>query len=169
MEVARQAFAECGTDLTMEELARRAEVGVGTVYRHFPTKETLLDALLADQLAMLVENTRAALAEDHAWEAFRQLVRDGAEMQARDVSFCEVIMARKAESGSDAVIRLRTELDAEMGKLLERAKGEGRMRPDFEISDVGTLFASIAGAVRVSGEGDAWRRQVEFALDGLRA
>ena len=169
MEAAREAFAECGTDLTMEELARRAQVGVGTVYRHFPTKETLLDALLADQLAMLVETTRAALAEDDPWEAFRGLVRNGAEMQAQDMSFCEVVMARKAESGSETVIALRTELDAEMRKLLERAKAAGRMRPDFEADDVGTLFASIAGAIRASGDGDAWRRQVEFALDGLRA
>ena len=90
-------------------------------------------------------------------------------MQAQDVSFCDVVMARKAESESEAVIRLRTELDAEMGKLLEHAKAAGRMRPDFETADVGTLFASIAGAIRASGDGDAWRRQLEFALDGLRA
>lgn len=169
LEVAREAFAECGTDLPMEELARRAGVGVGTVYRHFPNKEALLDALLADQLAMLVKRTQDALAQDDAWEAFRRLVRNGAEMQADDTAFCEVVMARKAESGSETVVRLRDELDAAMGRLLDRAKAEGRMRADFMPEDVGTMFASIAGAVRNSATPDAWRRQVEFTLDGLRA
>jgi AcrR family transcriptional regulator len=169
MEVAREAFAECGSELAMEELARRAEVGVGTVYRHFPNKEALLDALLADQLAYLVERTRSALTQDDAWEAWRALVREGACLQAEDLSFCEVVMARKNESESEAVARLRTELDAATGELLERAKAEGRMRPDFTTNDVGMLFASIAGAVRASGDSDAWRRHVEFALDGLRA
>lgn len=169
MEVAGQAFAECGTDLTMEELARRAGVGVGTVYRHFPNKETLLDALLADQLASIIERTRAALAKDDAWNGWCQLVRDGAEMQAENVAFCEVVMARKNESESGAVARLRDEVNEQTGTLLARAKAEGAMRADFTVDDVGVLFASIAGAIRASGDGDGWRRQVEFALDGLRA
>ena len=170
MDEARKAFAEFGSDLPMEELARRAGVGVGTLYRHFPNKEALLDALLADQLALIVANTRAALTEENAWEAWRQLVRRGAEMQAEDVSFCEGVMARKADSGSEAVARLRDELEAATTKLLDRAKAEGRMRPDFAPDDVGTLFAALAGAIRASGDDEAaWRRQVEFALDGLRA
>jgi AcrR family transcriptional regulator len=169
MEAAREAFAECGIDLGMEELARRAGVGVGTVYRHFPTKETLLDALLADQLAGIVERTRAALGREDAWEAWRDLVRTGAAMQAENVGFCDVVMARKNESESDAVARLRDEMYAETATLLARAKAEGAMREDFTVDDVGVLFASLAGAIRVSGDTDAWRRQVEFALDGLRA
>jgi AcrR family transcriptional regulator len=169
MEVAREAFAECGTDLPMEELARRAEVGVGTVYRHFPNKETLLDALLADQLATIVRHTRAALEQDDAWKAWCGLVRNGAEMQAEDIAFCEVVMARKNESESEAVARLREELNAETETLLGRAKAAGAMREDFTVDDVPVLFASLAGAIRASGETGAWRRQVEFALDGLRA
>jgi len=169
MEVARLAFAESGSDLPIEDLARRAGVGVGTVYRHFPNKEALLDALLADQLAMILERTRAALEQDDAWEAFRDLVRGGASMQAEDVAFCEVVMARKADSASEAVARLRTEVESKTGELLARAKAEGAMREDFAIDDVPVLFASIAGAVRASGGGDSWRRQVEFVLDGLRA
>jgi AcrR family transcriptional regulator len=169
MEVARAAFAECGSDLPMEELARRAGVGVGTVYRHFPNKEMLLDALLAEQLETLIETTRAALAGDDAWEAFRGLVRNGAAMQADDMAFCEVVMARKQESGDARVAQLRDELDAAMGELIGRAQASGAMRKDFRTDDVGVLFASIAGAIRSSAGPDAWKRQVEFALDGLRA
>jgi AcrR family transcriptional regulator len=153
----------------MEELARRAEVGVGTVYRHFPNKVALLDALLADHLASIVEQTRIALGKDDAWEAWRDLVRHGAAMQAEDIAFCEVVMARKNESESEAVARLRDELNRETELLLRRAKAEGAMRDDFTVADVPVLFASLAGAIRASGETDSWRRQVEFALDGLRA
>jgi AcrR family transcriptional regulator len=170
MEVARAAFAECGSDLSMEELARRAGVGVGTVYRHFPNKDALLDALVTAQVSMLVERTRAALERDDAWEAFRELVRQGADLQAEDLAFCEVAMARKRDSESSDVVAVREELQAETEKLLERAKAEGRLRPDFTIDDVPVMFASIAAAVRLAeGRPEAWKRHVEFTLDGLRA
>jgi AcrR family transcriptional regulator len=169
IEAARGAFAEAGADLPMEEIARRAGVGIGTVYRHFPNKEALLDALLASQLALFVERTRTALNKDDAWEAFRDMVREGASAQADDMAFCELVMARKSVSRSEQVAELREQLEFETGKLLDRAKAEGRMRDDFAIGDVSVLFASIAGAIRSSDSPDAWRRQVEFALDGLRA
>jgi len=169
MEAARAAFAEAGADLPMEEIARRAGVGIGTVYRHFPNKEALLDALLAEQLALFVLRTRNALAKDDAWEAFRDMVRQGASAQAEDMAFCELIMARKPFSRSEAVVALREELETETGKLLQRAKAEGRMRDDFTVDDLPVLFASIAGAIRSTADPEAWRRQVEFALDGLRA
>src|SRR3954452_7462424 len=112
IEAARSAFAEAGADLPMEEIARRAGVGIGTVYRHFPNKEALLDALVAEQLTLFIERTRAALAEDDAWEAFRDMVRKGASAQAEDVAYCELVMARKPLSRSEAVAALRDELDA---------------------------------------------------------
>jgi AcrR family transcriptional regulator len=150
MAAARAAFAEAGADLPMEEIARSAGVGIGTVYRHFPNKEALL-------------------AKDDAWEAFRDMVREGAAAQAEDVAYCELVMARKPFSRSEAVAALREELDAETGKLLRRAKDEGGMREDFTREDMPVMFASIAGAIRSSRDESAWKRQVEFALDGLRA
>lgn len=169
LEAARAAFAEAGADLPMEEIARRAGVGIGTVYRHFPNKEALLDALLAGQLAIFVERVRRASTKDDAWEGFRDMVREGASQQADDLAFCELVMARRSLSRSEDVARMREQLESETGKLLERAKAEGRMRDDFQVADVSVLFASIAGAIRSSDAPDAWRRQVEFALDGLRA
>ena len=154
----------------MEELARRAGVGVGTVYRHFPNKDALLDALVTDQLAMLVERTRTALARDDAWEAFRDLVREGAAAQAEDTAFCEMTMSHKHQTESEPVAAVRAELEAETGKLLKRAKAEGKLRADFTIDDVPIMFASIAAAVRLMGDSPAaWKRHVEFTLDGLRA
>ena len=168
MQAARTAFAEGGADLPMEEIARHAGVGIGTVYRHFPNKEALLDTLLYDQIGEHLERTRRALAKDDAWDAFRDLVREGAEMTAADQAYCQVVLERKSESRSQSVKELQEVLNGEMGKLLDRAKAEGGMRDDFTVADVPLLFASLAGAIR-SSDGDAWRRQVEFALDGLRA
>ena len=169
LEVARAAFAECGTELPMEELARRAEVGVGTLYRHFPNKEALLDALLLDHMTASVARTREALAQEDAWEAFREQVLAAAEMQAQDFAYCELIMSRKAVSDSEAVAVARSQMEAEMTKLISRAQEAGGLRRDFTIADVPVLFASIAGAIRAAGPDGRWRRQVEFALDGLRA
>jgi AcrR family transcriptional regulator len=169
LEVARASFAEFGTELPMEELARRAGVGVGTVYRQFPNKEALLDALLLDQLTHIVTRTRAALEEDNAWQAFQHLVREAAERQADDFAYCELIMSRKAISSSDAVARVRMELETETTKLLDRAKAERGLRTDFTIADMPVLMASIAGSIRAVGSDGPWRRQLEFVLDGLRA
>jgi AcrR family transcriptional regulator len=169
LEVARAAFAECGCELPMEELARRAEVGVGTVYRHFPNKEALLDALLLDQMTTLVARTRAALAHEDAWQAFKELVRNGAAMQAEDTAFCDIVMSRKDVTDSEAVAVVRVELEARMSELIERAQAEGMLRPDFTIDDVPVMFASLAGAIRGAGADGPWGRQVEFVLDGLRA
>jgi AcrR family transcriptional regulator len=168
IEAASAAFAESGTELPMEEIARRAGVGIGTVYRHFPNKEALLDAILVDQLIGRIERTQRALAEDGAWDAFRNLVRESADWQAGDLAFCEVVMEWKSMSRSSEVDARRVELESEMATLIERAQAEGRMRSDFTVDDVPTMFASIAGAIRSSDE-EAWRRHVEFVLDGLRA
>jgi AcrR family transcriptional regulator len=169
MDVARAAFAECGCELPMEELARRAQVGVGTVYRHFPNKEALLDALLVDQLTTLAARTREALDQDDPWLAFCWLVRDGAAMQAQDTAFCDIIMSRKETTGSEAAAVIRGELEAGMGMLIGRAQAAGALRRDFTAADVPVLFASISGAIRAAGPDGPWRRQVEFVLDGLRA
>ncbi len=170
LEVARTAFAEFGQDLPMEELARRAGVGVGTVYRHFPNKDALLDALVTDQLAMLVERTREALARDDAWEGFCDLVRQGAAVQAEDAAFCQMVMNRKIARDTEPIAAMRALLDEQTDKLLKRAQAEGKLRTDFTIEDVPIMFAAIAAAVRLMEESpEAWKRHVEFTLDGLRA
>jgi AcrR family transcriptional regulator len=168
MEAARAAFAEVGVDLPMEEIARRAGVGIGTVYRHFPNKDALLDALLFDQVSEHLDRTERALAKDDAWEAFRDLVREGAEMTARDQAYCEIVMSWKTDTRSQAVIAVMDEIHVEMDKLLTRAKSQGGMRADFTVDDVPVMFAGIAGAIRNSRD-DSWKRQVEFVLDGISA
>jgi AcrR family transcriptional regulator len=168
---AREAFAEHGVDLPMEELARRAGVGVGTVYRHFPSKEALLDALLVDHFAAIAANAQAALTRDDPWDAFCDCIRFGAERQAVDSSFCDAMFARKMESTNDAVVQVREDLESATEELIRRAQAAGDMRADFTPDDLPMFFASMSGAVRSAHDhpGLDWRRQLEFLLDGLRA
>jgi AcrR family transcriptional regulator len=168
---ARAAFAEFGVELPMDDLARRAGVGVGTLYRHFPNKDALLDALIVDHFGQIAAAARVAVTRDDAWDAFCELIWMGAERQAEDCAFCDTLAARKAISTSPDVAAVRAEVDRFIGQLIERAQAAGDMRSDFTIDDVPLLFASIAGATR-SADGQPgldWRRQVRFLLDGLRA
>ena len=169
LDAARASFAEYGLELPMEELARRAGVGVGTVYRHFPNKDALVEALLVDQMTGRIERTKAALEKDDAWKAFRDLVREGSELNADDTASCDMLMDQKRSSTSPVVIAMREELETDLKTLIERAQAAGELRPDFAVDDVPLLFASIAGAIRAFGPDGPWRRQMEFALDGLRA
>ena len=169
LDAARASFAEYGLELPMEELARRAGVGVGTVYRHFPNKDALVEALLVDQLTERIQRTKAALEKDDPWEAFCDLVREGSEMNADDIASCDMLMDQKRASTSPVVIAMREELEAELKTLIERAQAAGKLRPDFTADDMPLVFVSIAGAIRAFGPDGPWRRQMEFALDGLRA
>jgi AcrR family transcriptional regulator len=169
--VAREAFAEHGVDLPMEELARRAGVGVGTVYRHFPSKEALLDALVIDHMTAIVANPRAALERDDAWEAFCDCIRFGADRQAVDSSFCDAMFARKEGSTDPDVLKVRHDLESATQELIQRAQDTGAMRPDFSADDLPMFFTTLSGAIRSAHDHPEldWRRQLEFLVDGLRA
>jgi AcrR family transcriptional regulator len=171
LAVAREAFAENGVDLPMEELARRADVGVGTVYRHFPSKEALLDALLVDHFAAIAANAQEGLQRDDPWQAFTDCIRFGAERQAVDTSFCDAMFARKAASRSEAVLQVRHDLESATGELIRRCQDAGAMRKDFGPDDLPLFFGALTGAVRSAQEHPEldWRRQLEFLLDGLKA
>jgi AcrR family transcriptional regulator len=171
LTAAREAFAEHGGELSMEELARRAEVGVGTLYRHFPSKGALLDALIVDNFGPLAEAAEAARDRDDPWQAFNELIWMGAEMQVRDIGACEAMMARKAQTQSDAVASVRARLEGAMAELIARSQAAGDMRPDFTPSDLPLFFASLTGALRTAHDHPDvdWRRHLQFQLDGLRA
>src|SRR4051812_4544447 len=91
LEAARAVFAEHGRDAQMDDVARRAGVGVGTVYRHFPTKEALVAALALDLFERALEASRAALEIDDPWEAFTAALWAGTGILASDRAFTEIV------------------------------------------------------------------------------
>jgi AcrR family transcriptional regulator len=169
MAAARTAFAEHGSDAQMDDVARRAAVGVGTVYRHFPTKEALLEALAVDAFERIVAITRENLATvADPWEALTRTLWAGAEILAADRALSEVM----SEIPGPVPIGLQTqrELNQSMTELLGRAQAAGALRPDVVLDDIPMLMCGIGAATRKSHAcSNSWRRHMALVIDGLRA
>jgi AcrR family transcriptional regulator len=136
LAAARGLFAQRGKDAQMEDIARAADVGVGTVYRHFPTKDDLVAALADERFARLEEKATQCLEVDDPWEAFRQFMRYSAEVQAEDRALSEV-MAERPEMMRGAAAE--SGLWEPMSTLVARAQEAGVMRADVVPEDVPTL------------------------------
>jgi AcrR family transcriptional regulator len=167
---ASAAFAESGLEAQVEDIARRAGVGVGTVYRHFPTKEALVDALAEQLFERFADTMEAALEEQgDAWEIFSAAIRRAATMAAGDVAWCEIIGGHP--SAVQAAVRGQPRLAAAIARLIARAQAAGVMRGDATVDDVKAImcgFGHVAAAQRAGAALD-WRRYLDIALDGLRA
>lgn len=166
LEAARAVFADYGHDAQMDEIARRAAVGVGTVYRHFPTKETLLQALLEDSFARIAANARQALEVEDPWQAFSETLWFGADLLAANRGLTQSLVSQPA----DCVMEHETELTVTMGELIERAQAAGVLRSDLVVDDVPMLMCGVGAAFqKPHGCPQSWRRHLSIVLDGLRA
>jgi AcrR family transcriptional regulator len=167
---ASSAFAEIGLEAQVEDIARRAGVGVGTVYRHFPTKEALVEALAEEHFTRLADTVEAALDEHgNAWDVFSAAIWRAATAAADDVAWCEIIGGR--QSAGEAGSRGEQRLGAALATLIGRAQAAGVMREDATVEDIKTImcgFGHVAAAQRAGAPLD-WKRYLEIALDGLRA
>jgi AcrR family transcriptional regulator len=166
VKAARAVFAQHGRDAQMDDVARRAKVGVGTVYRHFPTKEGLIEAVAADKFEGLTREATAALAAEDPWEAFERFVWYAAEQVARDRTLFEVMGTTSCQL--ERATQTKLELQAAVGELMRRAQAAGALRPEAGPQDMGMIMCAIGGAMAVSGTDD-WQRLLRYVLDGLRA
>jgi len=168
LESARRVFAAEGLDAQIDEIARGAGVGVGTVYRHFPTKESLLEALAQARFEALAEHARKALEADDGWEGFVDFMTYSARVMAEDRLLSEAMDQRSEVCGEASQSVGLLDLAAQ---LIERAKAEGKLRADTEPSDVPGLICGIGRAVRSAPGAPAmtWERHLEIILAGLRA
>jgi AcrR family transcriptional regulator len=161
-------FAEHGRDAQMDDVARRAGVGVGTVYRHFPTKEALIEALAIDRFEKILAVGKEALLNPDPWAAFEGAVWAGAELTASDRSFNEIV------GEITGPMRLPEVLERDMretyGELMRRAQEAGELRADLVFDDIPMFMCGIGlGARKTHACPDAWRRHVAIVIDGLRA
>jgi AcrR family transcriptional regulator len=168
LRAATDVLVEKGAEAGVPEIAARAGVGKGTVYRCFPTKEDLIGAVVAERLRGITAMVEAAAAKPAAWPAFVELLVDLAERQAADCTFTDGL-AR--DSAHVALCAERARMDAAMSRLMERAQAEGRMRADVTNADVRVLFAGAARVLRGDGNRDpaAWRRYGALVADAMRA
>jgi len=164
LTAAREAFAERGAETSLEDIARRAEVGIGTLYRHFPTRPALLEAVYTDEVEQICRS-----ADDFAalepWEALTAWLRRYAGFAAtKHALFAELLpyIGQDAEVFQSCKTAIRTTGDA----LLQRAQEAGVVRPDVTFMDVARMVGGIA-TIRMA-EQDEIERILDVALDGLR-
>jgi len=168
LAAAREQFAANGLDAQIDDIARRADVGVGTVYRHFPTKEALLEALAADRFTRLAEWAREALQAPDGWDGFCDFLRRSAELGANDRLLSEAMAERQALQGAQ---REKDELMEVTAALVERAQATGELRPDIGAQDIAMLMCGLG---RATGPGAfdqamSWERYLDIIIAGLRA
>ncbi len=170
LEAARAAFAEEGLDAQVPAIARLAGVGVGTVYRHFPTKEALVEALAQAHFAHLIELAEEALAAPgDPWESLRALLWRSARLLAEDRGLAE-IAANRPEAIGAASARAQERLEGLAGQLMARAQEAGVMRPDATPADISLVMCGLGkiAALQRSGKPVSWERYLTIVLDGLR-
>ena len=164
IKAARECMARDGLDAQMEEIARRAKVGVGTVYRHFKTKDELVEALAAERFERLRELALEALAQDDPWESFEGFMRASARIQTEDRALSEVLTSRPETMGRAAEA---ADILTLVGEILGRAQAAGVVRKDAHPYDVPMLMCALAGTFR-NPLSDP-ERYIGITLDGLRA
>src|SRR6266567_8608177 len=165
LAAAQQAFADEGLAVPLDEIARRAGVGAGTVYRHFPTKEALFEAIVLDRMRHMVEFVRGLADAPDPGTAFYQVLTDIVEQNSMKRDLVDAL----AGAGLDLTTSLsdaRTEIRDALGVLLHRAQAVGAVRPDVDTADLSTLLSAIFLAAQ--HQSDFPRTALTVIRDGLR-
>jgi AcrR family transcriptional regulator len=165
---ARGVFAAAGADASLQEIAQRAGVGVGTLYRHFPKRGDLVAALFELEVERWLEVSNRAAAIADPWEAFRVYVVEILELQVGNGLLPGVLMHEGA--AESRLTEANAELSAVAEGLIERARDTGAIRTDFSLSDLALLMWSFTPVIEATQDvaPAAWRRHLTVVLDGLR-
>jgi AcrR family transcriptional regulator len=164
----RAAFQERGLDVGVDEIARRAGVGMGTLYRHFPTKDALVDAIVDARFAELTQAAEVALEAPDAWDGFASFLVAAVDLQASDRGFKDALAARGRDERR--VKAARRKLHVALERLVERGRAEGALRDDLVVEDVSVLLWATAKIVERTADIAPGQPQRFLAmhLDGLR-
>jgi AcrR family transcriptional regulator len=166
LEAAAEVFAELGPDAPIDEIARRAGVGHGTVFRRFPTKDALRAAVLEVRLDEMRAHVEQLLARENVGAAFDELVFYAADSFLRDRALFDGIERCGPEFGE--VMARKHALHETVDKLIRRARREGYVRRELDAQDLGALVGAAIEASIHAERPNAWRRYVRVVLDGLR-
>lgn len=165
---ARELFASAGLDVPAREVAGQAGVGVGTLYRHFPTRDDLVDAVLGEAFESFVGAAEAAVADPDPWRGFTGFVEEALALHARNRGLRDVVETQaRGRQHADA---MRRRIRPLIAQLVERAQEQGSLRPDFTPQDMSMIFWASDRVIELGGDvaPDVWRRHLGFVLDGLR-
>ena len=157
---AREVFGAKGVDAPLDEIARRAEVAIGTLYNRFPTRADLVEAAFLPTLEEAKAVTEEALAVDDPWDGFVLFLERSVLMQVSDRGFTEV--CSRAFDPDSGLEKAKHGNASRMQRIVTRAQEAGALRPDFRLLDLASVFAAATAA-------PDWRRGLALVLDGLRA
>jgi AcrR family transcriptional regulator len=168
LRAAAEVFTQRGLDATLDDVARQAGVGVGTVYRRFPDKESLVAELFADRIDAMVAVAEEALAAPDPWRALVAYLEYAVNTLASDVGLRQLMMF--ATYGRDQVAYAREQMRPVVSKLVRRAQEAGELRQDFSATDVPMIAFMLASAAEYASlvQPDLWRRYLALVIDGLR-
>jgi AcrR family transcriptional regulator len=166
---ARAAFATDGIEVSVEEIARRAGVGMGTLYRHFPTKEDLVDAVLEDTFDEIVGAAEQALTDEDAWRGLCGFLERFFALHVKNRGLKDMLATRA--HGRERADAMRARMRPLIRRLVMRAQEQGTLRADFAAEDMPFVIWSVGRVIEETRAvtPDLWRRHLGFLLDGLRA
>jgi AcrR family transcriptional regulator len=164
---AREVFACRGFAATLDDVAHHAGVGIGTVYRRFPTKEELIEAVFTDRLEDLVTLAEEALAAPSAWDGLTGFLRTSARWHAADRGLRDASLSmdeRHFKQAGEQIVPL-------LEQIMARAHAEGSLRPDAGFHDFPIIMAMVTEMAQHSEEcrPGLYERYLELMIDGLRA
>ena len=169
LAAARRAFAEHGLAASLQQIAREAGVAIGTLYRHFPTRDDLMLAVFAGKLDVVARTGEQALTDADPWAGFTRFVETLCALAAEDLGFNELTsIDRPAQGGATAI---RSNIHQLWQRLLTRAQEAGVLRPDLVLGDMFVLLWSQSRIIEATyGVAPrAWRRHLYLMLDAYRA
>jgi AcrR family transcriptional regulator len=169
LEAARELFTERGLGVTLNDIAHHAGCGVGTVYRRFPDKEKLIDALFEERIAEMVVLAEQSLANPDAWEGLTGFFEQALDLQARDRGLKELLLS--TDLGRDRATAARERLEPIIGQLVGRAHSAGTLRADICHQDMPVISIMLGSVIDASREiePELWRRYLALLLRGVHA
>ncbi len=168
LAAADEVFADRGLDATLDDIADHAQLGVGTVYRRFPDKEALINALFAQHLCGLAQIADEALLQPDPWKGVVYLLEGTLAQQASNRGLRDVLL--RSDTGSGEVCQARQRVVPAIARVFERAQAAGVLRDDVVATDIPFLCLMIGSVAENSAhvDPDLWRRYLTIVLDGLR-
>jgi len=168
LTAAAEVFNERGLEVSLDEIARHAGVGVGTVYRRFRTKEELIEALFMDRLDMVAALGEEAFASPDPWAGLVSFMERMAEIMAGNLGLRQMLML--GTYGRDLVAVARQRNAPMIERLVERAQAAGQLRADIRQTDIPFIVFVLTEATQLSRavNPEIWRRYLTLIMDGMR-
>jgi AcrR family transcriptional regulator len=169
LDAAAELFRERGLGVTLNDIAHHADVGVGTVYRRFPDKEQLIDALFEQRVEEMLALAEECLEDADAWHGLTSFLERGLELQARDRGLKQLLLG--TPQGCAGVGGVRERMLPVVTAIVVRAREAGALREDIEPEDLAVLQWMLGTVVDYGRElrPELWRRYLHVVLRGMRA